>query len=351
MDKPDKDKIGIFLDADNITPYILLSISKRINNGSQNHEILCHRVYGTKETLNKQNAIYRILCKKYHIERVVTQCAKKGKNSTDIAMAVDVMDAVYKNGLDKVYLSTNDSDFYHLAHKLQTMGVRVIGMGFNTSTKSLRRACHEFYVIQQNEQKRDIVKFKQKIEAKKATRKDITSDQNAEKLIPVVAKAIKTLEFLKERKENLEINKLIPLTLMVDESFTLSGTKYRTIADLLIDLFPDIRVDMGKEHFSIESREARIIPFKFKPEKINSPRQLVRMITNAHKALSTSENSYISSTKLHSYLTEKYADFSIKRAGYQTYRSFFSQHDEMFERQKIDNQLLFRPKENALKSA
>ena len=70
------------------------------------------------------------------------------KNSADIVMAVDVIEAALTNkALSTFVLVTGDSDFTAVARKLRSYGHRVVGIGLRDATSDLLvRSCDEFII-------------------------------------------------------------------------------------------------------------------------------------------------------------------------------------------------------------
>ena len=70
----------------------------------------------------------------------------KGKNGTDIRLAIDVMDVVLRQGdITHVALVSGDSDFTPLVTKLREYGRTVIGVGVRSNTSTyLAKACDIF---------------------------------------------------------------------------------------------------------------------------------------------------------------------------------------------------------------
>ncbi|MBX3053382.1 MAG: NYN domain-containing protein [Caldilineaceae bacterium] len=70
------------------------------------------------------------------------------KNSADIVMAVDVIEAALTNpGLTTFVLVTGDSDFTAVARRLRGYGRKVVGVGLRDATSDLLvRACGEFVI-------------------------------------------------------------------------------------------------------------------------------------------------------------------------------------------------------------
>ena len=75
----------------------------------------------------------------------------KGKNATDIAMVVDVMDALYTQDIDIVCIMSSDSDFTPLALRLSAAGKIVIGAGCALTAKSFVSCCSAFFYVDSNQ--------------------------------------------------------------------------------------------------------------------------------------------------------------------------------------------------------
>ena len=71
-----------------------------------------------------------------------------GKNSTDSAMIIDAMDILYEGKTDGFCIVSSDSDFTRLAIRLREAGMKVIGMGEQTTPVAFRVACDKFIYIE-----------------------------------------------------------------------------------------------------------------------------------------------------------------------------------------------------------
>ena len=71
-----------------------------------------------------------------------------GKNATDMALTIDVMDLLHSRRPDVVALVSSDADFTPLAVRLRSVGVTVIGYGGSSASDAFRRACTEFVECQ-----------------------------------------------------------------------------------------------------------------------------------------------------------------------------------------------------------
>lgn len=70
-----------------------------------------------------------------------------GKNSSDIALAMDVIELCKERDIKTVILASSDSDFTALALKLRNYGVSTIGIGKVHTNNCLKAACEEFFLL------------------------------------------------------------------------------------------------------------------------------------------------------------------------------------------------------------
>jgi len=68
----------------------------------------------------------------------------KGKNATDIAMIIDVMDLLYTKELSAIALITSDSDFTPVVTRILSDGLRVYGYGESKTPDAFVNACSQF---------------------------------------------------------------------------------------------------------------------------------------------------------------------------------------------------------------
>ena len=71
----------------------------------------------------------------------------KGKNATDMVMAIDCMDLFYSDTVDAFCLATSDSDFSRLAQRLKEGGKYVVIAGKEQSPEALNNSCHKFIML------------------------------------------------------------------------------------------------------------------------------------------------------------------------------------------------------------
>lgn len=100
------------------------------------------RGYGNHTTLaNKwQSALVRLAftpCLQYQYAA--------GKNTADIALALDAMEAMFDHRADSFCLVTSDSDFAYLCRKLRERGATVYIVGEKKTPDALRNASDQFF--------------------------------------------------------------------------------------------------------------------------------------------------------------------------------------------------------------
>lgn len=71
-----------------------------------------------------------------------------GKNSSDIALAIDAMDLLHSERFDGFVLVSSDSDFTRLASRIREQGLDVFGIGLTTTPDAFKKACKRFIYIE-----------------------------------------------------------------------------------------------------------------------------------------------------------------------------------------------------------
>lgn len=139
MLSPIETRVAVFVDCDNTSPEIL-DYALRI--ASQFGRVVLRRGYGNHTTLarNWQDAL---------VERAFTPCLQfqyaAGKNTSDIALALDALEAMFDGRAEKFCIVTSDSDFAHLCRKLRERGASVSIVGEPKTPNALRNASDQFF--------------------------------------------------------------------------------------------------------------------------------------------------------------------------------------------------------------
>ncbi len=114
-------RVVLLIDADNVSSDVIEQAVQRVL--AEYGAIHVRRAYCNAETAVKQQTLF----KRHSVRPMVNLSA--GKNSTDIALAVDAMDLVISERPDVVVLVSSDSDFAPLVIRLREKGCRVSGIG------------------------------------------------------------------------------------------------------------------------------------------------------------------------------------------------------------------------------
>ncbi len=139
-------RVAVLVDCDNVSPEILEHASRV---AAQFGRVVVRRGYGNHGTLaNKwQEALVRLAftpCLQYQYA--------PGKNTSDIALALDAIEALFDQRADTFCLVTSDSDFAYLCRKLRERGATVCIVGEAKTPDALRNASDEFFEWSRAEQ-------------------------------------------------------------------------------------------------------------------------------------------------------------------------------------------------------
>jgi uncharacterized protein (TIGR00288 family) len=132
-------RVAVLVDCDNVSPEVLEYALRVV---AQFGRVVLRRGYGNTNTLaNKwQEALVRLAftpCLQYQYA--------SGKNTADIALALDAMEAMFDDRADTFCLVTSDSDFAYLCRKLRERGATVYIVGEVKTPDALRNASDQFF--------------------------------------------------------------------------------------------------------------------------------------------------------------------------------------------------------------
>ncbi|MCQ2106043.1 MAG: NYN domain-containing protein [Fibrobacter sp.] len=132
-----ENKIALIIDCDNASAEAIDGIMEEL---SKYGETSIRRAYGNWET----NSTWKTVLHPFAIMPVQQFPYTKGKNATDLAMTIDVMDMLYTESIDVFAIVSSDSDFTPLAMKLRAKGKTVIGFGEEKTPSAFIYACNLF---------------------------------------------------------------------------------------------------------------------------------------------------------------------------------------------------------------
>ena len=131
--------VAILVDCDNVPPEIL-PYALRV--AAQFGRVALRRGYGNHATL--ANRWQEALVRQAFTPHLQYQYAS-GKNTADIALALDALEAMFDHRADTFCLVTSDSDFAYLCRKLRERGSRVCIVGEAKTPQALRNASDQFF--------------------------------------------------------------------------------------------------------------------------------------------------------------------------------------------------------------
>ena len=130
--------VMLFIDADNVSTSVIDQAMTRVL--AEQGAIHVRRAHCTAETALKHQQFF----KRHSIRPIVN--LSTGKNSTDIALAVDAMDLVAAQAPQVVVIVSSDSDFAPLVIRLREKGCRVLGVGQMGKTGEDSRGVYDGFI-------------------------------------------------------------------------------------------------------------------------------------------------------------------------------------------------------------
>jgi uncharacterized protein (TIGR00288 family) len=133
------DRVAVLVDCENTSPDML---EYALSVGAQFGRVTLRRGYGNHSTLaNKwQEGL---------VMHAFSPCLQyqyaAGKNTSDIALALDALEDLMEQRADIFCLVTSDSDFVYLCRKLRERGATVCVVGVKKTPAALRNASDRFF--------------------------------------------------------------------------------------------------------------------------------------------------------------------------------------------------------------
>lgn len=133
------ERVMLLIDADNVSIDVIEQAVAWVAKHYGGPHV--RRAYCTAESAVKHQDAF----KRLSIRPMVNLAA--GKNSTDIALAVDAVDLALAERPQVVAIASSDSDFAPLVSKLREKGCRVVGIGQDGKTGDETRAVYDDYEV------------------------------------------------------------------------------------------------------------------------------------------------------------------------------------------------------------
>jgi uncharacterized protein (TIGR00288 family) len=135
---PRRPTVMLFIDADNVSASVMEQAVARVL--AVEGALHVRRAHCNADTALKNQLLFKALS----IRPIVNVAT--GKNSTDIALAVDAMQLVFAERPEVVVIVSSDSDFAPLVIRLRELGCRVLGIGQRGKTGEDSRAVYDDFV-------------------------------------------------------------------------------------------------------------------------------------------------------------------------------------------------------------
>jgi len=175
----DKEKIAVFIDADNAPAK---KVDKILSELARYGVVNIRKAYGNWKKQNLK--AWEEVLHEFAIQPIQQFDLTKGKNATDMALVIDAMDVLYTKNIDIICLVSSDCDFTPLVTRSLADGKFVIGFGERKAPLAFVNSCSRFlYLDEDIETEQDIPQPKQN--------KNIKSDT---KLINLLRQAIEAVE-------------------------------------------------------------------------------------------------------------------------------------------------------------
>jgi uncharacterized protein (TIGR00288 family) len=138
LDRTDA-RVAVLVDCDNVPPAI---IGHALRFAAQFGRVVVRRGYGNKNTIASgrwQDTL---------VQEAFTPCLQyqyaSGKNTADIALALDALELLFDERVETICLVTSDSDFAYLCRKLRERAAQVCIVGEPKTPDALRNASDHF---------------------------------------------------------------------------------------------------------------------------------------------------------------------------------------------------------------
>ena len=141
-------RIALLIDADNAEASTVGDI---LDDLAEYGECNVRRAYGN--WFKPQLRGWQTVLQSHSIRPVQQFDPTKGKNATDIALAIDAIELLHTVDVDAFAIVSSDADFTPVVQHLREKGKKVHGYGKKTTPASFRDACTRFTVLSKPEPK------------------------------------------------------------------------------------------------------------------------------------------------------------------------------------------------------
>ncbi|MDP5131154.1 MAG: NYN domain-containing protein [Paraglaciecola sp.] len=142
----DKEKIAVFIDADNAPAQ---KMDKVLAELARYGVVNIRKAYGNWKSPKIKP--WEDILHDFAIQPIQQFDLTKGKNATDMALVIDVMDVLYTKNVDIICLVSSDCDFTPLVTRALADGKFVIGFGERKAPLPFVNSCSRFLYLDEPE--------------------------------------------------------------------------------------------------------------------------------------------------------------------------------------------------------
>lgn len=178
-------KIAVFIDADNAPAK---KFGKVLSELARYGVVNIRRAYGNWKNQNLKP--WEDVLHEFAIQPIQQFDLTKGKNATDMAMVIDVMDILYTKNIDIICLVSSDSDFTPLVTRSLSDGKFVIGFGERKTPMAFVNSCSKFLYFDEKEN----IQPNKQVSESISVKKENTQLNKDTQLINLLRQAIEAVE-------------------------------------------------------------------------------------------------------------------------------------------------------------
>ncbi|CAK2015231.1 HTH OST-type domain-containing protein [Vibrio crassostreae] len=147
----DKEKIALFIDADNAPAAKIDSVLSEL---AKFGVVTIRKAYGNWKSPRLKS--WEDVLHEYAIQPIQQFDLTKGKNATDMALIIDAMDILYTKDIDVICLISSDCDFTPLVTRTLADGKLVIGFGERKTPVAFVNSCSKFLYFDNEVDNKDV---------------------------------------------------------------------------------------------------------------------------------------------------------------------------------------------------
>lgn len=168
--QPQQTRVVVLIDAENA---LASKIGDILAEAEAIGQLVSARIYGPWGILGSEACLKAM--ESTILKPVVCKGCVGGKNSVDIRMVVDAMDALAADAADVFVVASGDSDFLPLIERMHQAGKMVVGIGCSVTNTKYADACDRFVMMGETKKAKAA---KKKAAAEKAAAKKATAKQD-----------------------------------------------------------------------------------------------------------------------------------------------------------------------------